>query len=67
MFCLLIAENFLIDVAELDDSAIDTCMIFPVPDLTTITNTEAAINTPVTKMVTIFSVSQCKRFFLKEI
>lgn len=63
LLCLLIAETFLIDVAELDDSAIDTCMIFPVPDLTTVTNTNAEVITPVTKMVTIFSVSQYLRDF----
>lgn len=66
LFRLLIAETFLIDVAEPDDSAIDTCMIFPVPDLTTVTNTNGAIITPVTKMVTIFSVFQCKRFYKKK-
>lgn len=63
--CFLIADTFLLHVAELDGSAIDTCMIFPVSDLTTVTDTMTAITTPVTRMVNIFSVFQCNRHFGK--
>ncbi|TNN02058.1 hypothetical protein fugu_009545 [Takifugu bimaculatus] len=50
-FILLFVTAHVITAAEeLDGSAIDTCMIFPVPDLTTVTNTKDAIITPVTTM-----------------